>query len=148
MGSSGKVHEKGVQHNFAVVRYKPDGSLDNSFGTDGKVTTTFGTEFSGANAVALQTDGKAVVVGSGYVESYDFTLARYKPDGTLDPSFGTGGEITTDFPGYDDDVAYAVAVAPNGGIIAAGTGAADEVLSSKFALARYLPRTPHCMVPG
>ena len=115
---------------FALARYNPDGSLDTSFSDDGKQTTAF-PEASSASAVVLQTDGKIVVVGiGGGVSSYDFAVARYNPDGSLDATFSDDGRQTTDFEGYTD-AAYAVALQPDGKIVAVGGGGDD------FGLVRY-----------
>jgi len=96
---------------FGIVRYNPDGQLDASFGSAGKVTTTFPTknfETSGSSieALAIQSDGKVVAVGNafdggafaadGNVNHSTFALARYLPDGQLDEQFGSGGLVTTD----------------------------------------------------
>src|SRR5438094_612667 len=70
------------------------GALDTSFNHTGKVLTTIGT-FDQANAVAIQTDGKIVAVGSSSGSETSFALARYNVDGTLDNTFGTGGITTT-----------------------------------------------------
>src|ERR1044071_8070497 len=65
-----------------------DGDLDPTFEGDGKVLTDFNHSTDIANAVALQADGKLVVVGTPYqdndVSTEDFAVARYNPDGTLD----------------------------------------------------------------
>ncbi len=116
---------------FAVARYNPDGSLDSTFGTGGKVTTDFA-GFDAARAVALQPNGKIVAAGGS---SFDFAVARYKKHGSLDPSFGPGGKVTTDFAS-STDVARAVALQPDGKIVAAGDAATGT--SFDFALARYL----------
>ena len=79
---------------FALARYNPNGSLDPSFSGDGKQTTDFGSA-GGANGVALQADGGIVVVGNG--GNGDFALARYNPNGSLDPSFSGDGKQTTGF---------------------------------------------------
>jgi uncharacterized delta-60 repeat protein len=64
--------------NFALARYKMDGSLDMTFGTGGKVTTDF-VAGSTAEAVALQTDGKIVAAGPAQASGgIDFALARYE----------------------------------------------------------------------
>jgi len=69
--------------------------------------------------------------------TYDFALARYNPDGSLDAGFGIGGKVTTDFFG-EDDVAEAVVIQPDGKIVAAGSAARTSALESiDFALARY-----------
>src|SRR6266540_406224 len=85
---------------FAVARYNPDGSLDTSFDGDGKVVTDFGGTNDEASAVAVQAaDGKIVAAGTTVpgVHRFDFALARYNADGSLDPSFDGDGRVTTDF---------------------------------------------------
>ncbi len=110
---------------FALARYNSDGSLDSTFGTGGLVTTDFGgTDI--AEAAILQPDGKIIAVGRA---SNDFALARYTSDGSLDSTFGTGGLVTTDLGGTD--IAEAVALQPDGKIIAVGRAGND------FALVRY-----------
>ena len=52
------------KHKFALARLQPDGVLDTTFGTDGKVTLDLGDKFDSASGVALQADGKIVVAGS------------------------------------------------------------------------------------
>src|SRR6266540_155863 len=81
---------------FVLVRYNPNGSLDTSFGGDGKVTTAIGFG-ARAFALALQPDGKLVAAGMGWTGSTGFesALVRYNPDGSLDTSFGAGGKVTT-----------------------------------------------------
>ena len=111
--------------NFAISRYNSDGSLDSSFGTEGKLTTDLGGQDYGLGIV-LQPDGKILVAG----ESADnFALVRYNSDGSLDTSFGTGGHLTTDLGG--DDVGRSVALQPDGKILVVGES------DSNFALVRY-----------
>src|SRR3990172_6169904 len=94
---------------IAMARYNPDGSLDPTFGSGGKVTTVFGTS-SNAHALALQADGKIVIWGVvefatppttpptvcfGPCSGPSFpALLRYNPDGSLDGTFGSGGKVT------------------------------------------------------
>ena len=89
-------HSKnGFRSDFALVRYNADGSLDTSFDSDGKVTTSIGTS-DFASAVAIQPDGKIVAAGNSYNGSdSEFALVRYKPDGSLDTSFDGDGKVTT-----------------------------------------------------
>jgi uncharacterized delta-60 repeat protein len=103
------------------------GALDSSFGSGGEVTTDFGGSDS-AQAVVIQGDGR--IVAAGLSGAGDFALARYTADGSLDPSFGSGGKATTDFGGFD--AASALAVQPDGRIVAAGRSGSGD-----FALARY-----------
>jgi uncharacterized delta-60 repeat protein len=111
---------------FAQFRYNSDGSLDTTFGSGGLVTTDFSGRDDEAYALAIQFDGKIVAAGrttttSGSVLS-DFALARYNSDGSLDASFGTGGKVTTAFPSPFPGAAYAMALQPDGKIVAAGGG--------------------------
>ena len=111
---------------FALARYNTDGLIDPSFSGNGRQTTDFGGN-DGATGVALQADGKIVVIGKSGAQ--DFALARYNTDGSLDTSFSGDGKQTTDFGG--DDGATGVALQGDGKIVAVGKAGGD------FALARY-----------
>ncbi|MBK9628286.1 MAG: hypothetical protein IPO56_11450 [Flavobacteriales bacterium] len=77
----------GTDLDFALARYTTDGSLDNSFGVNGKVTTAIGTGNDRGTSVTIQPDGKIVVAGeSNNGTDDDFALARYTTDGSLDNS--------------------------------------------------------------
>jgi len=102
---------------FALARYNTDGSLDSSFGAGGTVTTVIG----GASALAIQPDGKIIVVGRSRAlldGSRRFAIARYNADGSLDSSFGGGGVIVPAIG--QGGGANAVAIQPDGKIVAAG----------------------------
>ncbi|NCT84773.1 MAG: hypothetical protein GXC94_16625 [Comamonadaceae bacterium] len=126
---------------FMLLRHLRDGGLDNGFGNGGKVATAFnnGGRSDEALAVAVQPDGKILVAGASDqgTSGYDFALARYNADGTLDASFGHGGRVTTSF-GNGDDKAYALLLQPDGKIVLAG-GSNQGLTGNDFALARYLP---------
>ena len=117
-----------------------DGELDPTFATDGKVLTDFDHSTDIANAVAVQTDGKLVVVGTTYINNdfsdEDFAVARYNPDGTLDKTFGVGGKVQTDFPGLAA-VASSVVVQPDGKIVVAGGAFPLFTFLGDIALVRY-----------
>ncbi len=122
---------------FAVARYNGDGSLDSGFGSGGKVITDFFGNSDLCRSVALQSDGKIVVSGfATSVTGRDFALIRYNSDGSLDSAFGSGGKITTDFIGQEDD-AGAVAVQSDGKIVAAGFASSGGGAGHDFALVRY-----------
>lgn len=128
---------------FALARYNSNGSLDTSFGNGGLVRTSFGTEGCFAAALVVQADGKIIAAGTNYIDfssdqssNTDFGLVRYNPDGTLDATFGNGGEVSTDFNGFDDN-ASAVLLQPDGKIVAAGD-ARNLANFYDFAVARYL----------
>jgi uncharacterized delta-60 repeat protein len=114
---------------ISPARYHLDGSLDTSFEGDGKVITDFN-NLARAYALALQPDGKLVVAGEYFnSDTTDFALVRYNPNGSLDASFGYNGKAFTDFLGWD--TAYALALQPDGKIVAAGRA------TDSFALVRY-----------
>jgi uncharacterized delta-60 repeat protein len=84
--------DNGTDNDFAVVRYLPNGALDLSFGTNGKVVTPIGSSNDEARAVAVQPDNKIVVVGSAENGgALDFAVVRYDANGALDNTFGPGG---------------------------------------------------------
>lgn len=128
-----------IRREFALARYHTDGVLDSSFDGDGKVTTAFGEFSSSAASVAVQEDGKIVVAGTTQhpgSDYSDFALVRYNEDGSLDHGFGEGGKVTTDFWGAND-VAYALAIQPDGKLLVAGAAANPGARFTGFALARY-----------
>ncbi len=109
------------------------GQLDASFGGDGKVTVGIDRD-DGAFASALQADGK--IVAAGYAvegEIARFAIVRLNADGTLDTTFDGDGKVTTSIG--DFDIAHAVAVQPDGKIIAAGY--TSNGTNADFALVRY-----------
>ncbi len=104
----GKTHD-GSNYDFAVARYTSAGELDSTFGAGGVVTTPIGAGDDIANAVAIQYDGKIVVVGStvsGGGSGSDFAVVRYLADGSRDTGFGSDGKVTVNNNGRD--VAFAI----------------------------------------
>ncbi|MBI4660184.1 MAG: hypothetical protein HY735_15195 [Verrucomicrobia bacterium] len=133
--SDGKIVVAGVAGgSFALARYRSDGGLDTTFGTSGKVTADFGTSSSEGNSVAIQGDGKIVVAGFSVGANYDYALARYNSDGSLDTSFGTGGKVITAV-GSSHDEAFSIAVQLDGKILVAGYSFNNA--HADFALVRY-----------
>jgi uncharacterized delta-60 repeat protein len=118
------------------------GSLDPSFGSGGTVLTDFGNSNGDAGrAVAIAPGGKIVVAGfsqKGASGDPDFALARYNRDGSLDPSFGSGGKVLTDI-GSGADYLFDAAVTPRGKIVAAGDASGTGGIHD-FAVVRYLAR--------
>jgi uncharacterized delta-60 repeat protein len=95
-----------------------------------------------ANAVAVQSDGKLVVVGQAYKQNdfsgEDFVVTRYNTDGTLDTTFGRGGKVRTDFPGLAA-VPSSVVIQPDGKIVVAGGAFPLFTFAGNFELVRYNP---------
>jgi uncharacterized delta-60 repeat protein len=116
-----------ASNGMAAVRYLVSGALDTTFGSGGLVTIYFppppgATEAGvGAESVLLQPDGRLVLIGgmgSSPPPANRFALARLNLDGSLDPSFGTGGRVTTLIGNWA--VAYAGLLQPDGRIVAVG----------------------------
>src|SRR5262249_54426305 len=84
---------------FALARYNTDGTPDATFGNGGQVSTDFLGMEDDAFSVLIQPDGKIVAVGSANNPAtfYDFAVARYLSNGTIDTTFGVGGKVQTDF---------------------------------------------------
>ncbi len=117
---------------WALVRYRPNGMLDRTFGTGGTAVSIFQTN-EGSDAmyggIALQSDGR--IVGAGTLETPSgegFALARYRANGRIDRTFGTGGTVH-----IAGDGAWAVGVQPDGRILAAGDGSHEGLLARFLA---------------
>ena len=118
---------------FALARYNDDGSLDGSFGSGGLVVTDFDGGFDAANAVRMMANNIVAVGYANFNDDSNFALASYMDDGSLDPSFGTGGKVETDFSG-SEDAAHAMDIQGNT-IVAAGE--ASNGSDQDFAVAEY-----------
>jgi uncharacterized delta-60 repeat protein len=120
-------------NDWALARYNADGTLDSTFGQDGKVITDFG---SSAREVVLQDDGKIIVAGytGASLSDLDFALARYDTTGRLDTTFGMNGKVRTDFSGYEDQCRGAV-LQSDGKIVLAGFS--HNGTNYDFAVARF-----------
>ncbi len=118
---------------FALARYNTDGTLDNTFGSGGTVTTP---ALIIGHAVVIQPDGKIVVAGlddSGSPSK--FMVARFMPDGSLDTSFNGSGINITPLGDPNNSVANAVALQPDGKIVAVGSAFVGGL--RQFVVARY-----------
>lgn len=121
---------------IALVRYTADGSLDTSFGNEGKVITALGTGADEANDIDIQKDGKIIVVGKSFNGKVDdAVVVRYQANGTLDNTFGIKG-VTTFSLGDGGTVLYALERQEDGGILVAGSSQNGSY--QNFVLARLL----------
>jgi uncharacterized delta-60 repeat protein len=133
-------------YKFALARFNTGGSVDTTFGTNGVVIPNlsdiapmqdFGIQE--LKTIVIQPDGKLIVGLDTFDGShYHFLLTRFNANGSLDTTFGIAGEITAAFSNYKDDV-HAVALQPDGRIIAAGS--TNNGMNTGIALARYIPGT-------
>jgi uncharacterized delta-60 repeat protein len=134
--SDGKIVASGftslsfTDQSFCIVRYNIDGSIDTSFGTNGKVIT----DVNAANAdliyaQAIQQDGKIVVTGTADTAT---VVARYNTNGTLDTTFGTNGITTTSFG--DSCISRSLLIQPDNKIVIVGE---SFLPIDKYLIARY-----------
>jgi len=132
---AGQSKAGGVER-FAIVRYDTNGALDASFGAGGIVVSAYPGP-AGIAGMTLQADQKIVVAGAhdpALLVPAEFALERYNANGTLDPTFGTGGRAATTIQTAGNGAA-AVLVQPDGKLVA--TGIAATFLGSTFATVRY-----------
>ncbi len=141
--ATGSARPSGVpSSDFATLRYNANGSLDSTFGNNGKVFMDFPNENipdsnDAADSVIIQNNGKIVVGGRIHRGYFNHGIVRYNSDGTLDSSFGNSGRIITDFPrqGYaQDNRENELAIQNDSKIILAGFAANDD---RRFSLARF-----------
>ena len=142
--TAGSVLHDNVVLGFIAGRFNADGILDQTFGSNGSVQTTFGDPSAEGNDVVLQADGKIIVVGFTGAGSYsalnDFAVVRYNSDGTLDSGFGVGGKVTTHFPGISNTGSIATCALLQGdGKLVVGGHYVNQSAPEEFALARYNP---------
>ncbi|MDQ6656227.1 MAG: dockerin type I domain-containing protein [Verrucomicrobiota bacterium] len=134
-------------HKGALIRYNPDGTLDATFGSGGKVITPASVRESAAGLLLLP-DGKIMTSGSidlPSMQDTSFALVRFNADGSIDPTFGNGGIVATNIASRDDK-AYAIARQPDGKIVAAGRRGIQiepaQQRKGNVALVRYNPAGP------
>lgn len=139
----GKIAVTGTANGLGLfsARFTQSGVLDASFGSGGWVYTPLGHD-SGAMALAIKPDRKWLVTGVQPEAGggYDYVLARYNPNGLIDSTFGAAGLIVTDVSairnvGGDQDVPHALAIQPNGKIVAGGESGYTK--PNYFTLVRY-----------
>ncbi len=136
--SDGKVILAGRgQQKFILVRYTVDGTLDDSFGSDGIVTTDLSVGDDFVNDVVVQPDGRIIAtghVGNDNVTPPSFGLVRYNANGSLDTTFRGDGYFTHQFANRGSS-ADSIALQPDGKIVVSGSF--GEGHNNDFALARY-----------
>jgi len=121
------------RYEFCIARFKTNGSLDNSFGNSGRVIQAFGSGsgYDWGRSLVIQRDGKILLGGHCHNGSnFDFCIARFNPNGTLDTTFGTGGKVILDI-NTSDDKGYSLAIQPDEKILLGGTCDGD------FCIARF-----------
>lgn len=134
--STGKIILGGdAAGDFGLLRLNSNGSLDTSFGSNGRTTTAVGTGIDICYGIAVQPDDRIIAVGSTRnATDTDIAILRYTADGQLDTTFGNAGKIIV-APGSGDDVASAVEVRPDGSIVVGGY--TYQGSNAEFIMLRY-----------
>lgn len=124
------------EKDFCIVRFNPDGTLDNSFSGDGIFVPDVGPTHDRAFGVALQSDQKIIVAGTSYVETGDdFALIRLLTNGAIDVDFGDDGYTIAPIGPFFDD-ARDMILQPDDKILITGY-AAQAATDADFGLARF-----------
>jgi uncharacterized delta-60 repeat protein len=141
----GQIECPDLQLCFGLVRYTPNGSIDGSFGTSGVARATFPGSRCGCDLhdIAVQRDGRIVAVGWRFrggdaQDDMLLAVARFLPDGRLDPTFSGDGRFSRDF-GYGDDLGATVAVQGNGRIVVGGVASYRYRTEADFVVVRLRP---------
>jgi uncharacterized delta-60 repeat protein len=137
--SDGKIlalGQSGTAIPSAVVRYNVDGTLDNTFGTDGSFMNFFPNVFAIAHSILIQNDDKILLGGSPYINGKsDYGLQRLTSNSLIDSSFGENGEVATDFANYSGSGIQSIGLQSSGKIIAIGNSINNGFY--EISLARY-----------
>ena len=142
--ATGKSKSNSITGVITIIRYNSDGTLDESFGTDGTTSTKFDAKNSSEGLkLLLQDNGKIVVGGLNYnwlidPQIGDFAILRLNGDGTIDSSFGEDGKELTNLGGYD--YLFDIQIQRDGKILAIGD---NEVDYPYYVLTRYLGDPTH-----
>ncbi|GIX41281.1 MAG: hypothetical protein KatS3mg129_1014 [Leptospiraceae bacterium] len=133
---AGSYKSEHANHDIFIARYNSNGSIDNSFGTDGFVKTEISLASDFVSKIILQTDGKILVLGSYFngTDKTDIYIVRYNPDGSLDNTFGTNGIIKKNI-GASYDEPKGMVLQSDGKILVAGSY--DNGSNYDIFIARY-----------
>jgi uncharacterized delta-60 repeat protein len=126
----------GSNYDFLILRYHPNGMLDSTFHQDGMVNIGFGIGLDHCLALKIQPDGNILAGGITVTTQGMLSLARFKPNGDLDSTFGTDGNVLTPV-GANTSIIESIEIQPDHKIIVAGFS--YDGVDDNFALARYHP---------
>ncbi|MBI5540537.1 MAG: hypothetical protein HY951_10800 [Bacteroidia bacterium] len=121
----------GIYSDFAMVRYFPDGFIDESFGKNGVVVTSISEQNDNLTSILVQPDGK--IISSGHVfnkEFSNFAAVRYLMDGKIDSTFGNKGIVINDEKGSIEIVNSSL-LQDDGKVILIGNLTTDTITNIK-----------------
>ena len=143
---AGFVNGPGISGaDYALARYLPNGVLDTTFNSTGKVVTDFVSNNTNSTPSSVKIDNNNNIIVAGTVNGtgvngYDYALVRYLPTGVLDTTFNSTGVVVTDFVSNNTNSAVnSVIIDKNNNIIVAGFVNGPGISGADYALARYLP---------
>ena len=129
---------------FTIMRFKPNGTTDTTFGSSGRVYTSF--LGFGDQIRELGIDSNNRIVAAGITNSADSScgsyvtdlgLARYTQDGVLDPSFSGDGRQTIDIYGGSETLFHGLVIQLDGKVVIAGAAASADNTVRDFGLIRF-----------
>ncbi|MCX7809492.1 MAG: delta-60 repeat domain-containing protein [Leptospiraceae bacterium] len=119
---------------FCITRFNSNGTLDTTFGSNGIVIQDIGSPYDWGYSLAIQPDGKILLGGRCYTSNWDFCIARFNSNGTLDTTFGTSGKVIQPI-GSSDDIGQSLAIQPDGKILLGGfciNGSNEDFCIARF----------------
>jgi len=129
-----RIVAAGGEGDFSLARFRADGSLDATFGKQGKVQSVFGSTIGAARGLAVTADNELVVAGHA---QHDFALAKLSQTGALVPSFGEQGKVVTAVSKDNWDEATGIALDADGKVLVAGWSYEGQSSSGNTTLLRY-----------
>jgi uncharacterized delta-60 repeat protein len=124
---------KNSYYPIAIVKYHANGTVDSTFGTNGRVLLEILNDAAMPTNVLLMPGGSFLVTGYSYASTRDFFISKFSAAGKIDSSFGNNGIASIDFLGYGDESYHSV-MQPDGKIVLVGY--ADDFARYNIALAR------------
>jgi uncharacterized delta-60 repeat protein len=131
-----RIVAAGGERDFTLARFTTEGELDTTFGEEGKLAGLFGSTIGAARAVRTTDSGELLVAGQA---QHDFALAKLSAAGSLVPSFGQEGKVTTAVSAENWDEAYGLGLEKDGNIVLAGFSYEGNSSAGNTALVRYTP---------
>jgi uncharacterized delta-60 repeat protein len=132
--TSGSIYLGGLyniypDHDWGIIKLTPEGKIDSTFSGDGQLVEHFSVKEDAVTAMIVQPDGK--LIAGGYINSFTaYGMARYRPDGTRDSTFGTNG--TTTLLGFGADGPSAFQLDTNGNIYVSTPTSNSDVVVSRY----------------